>query len=155
MDSIPTVALLIEEPYKAVLNLAERGIVGQFTGLWPSPKAVDPWVQRNWRSLVKERIKSHFIGKGFFLFVFEAIENRNLIFRNGLYFMGPEGLYLNQWTPDSNLTQDVPSAVPIWVCLPHLPLHCWNPKSLETIGNKLGKYINQAERRDQYSCARI
>ena len=49
----------------------------------------------------------------------------------------------------------MPSAVPVWVCLPHLPLHCWNPKSLETIGNKLGKYIDRAERRDQYSCVRI
>jgi hypothetical protein len=48
-----------------------------------------------------------------------------------------------------------PSVVPVWVRLPHLPLHCWNPKSLEVIGNKLGKYIDRAERRDQYSCVRI
>jgi len=68
--------------------------------------------------------------------------------------MGPQGLYLNQWTPDFDLTLDVPSAVPVWVRLPHLLLHCWNPKSLETIGNKLGKYIDRAERRDQYCCAR-
>jgi len=69
--------------------------------------------------------------------------------------MGPQGIYLNQWTPDFDLSQDVPSVVPVWVRLPHLPLHCWNPKSLEVIGNKLGKYIDHAERRDQYSCVRI
>jgi len=26
---------------------------------------------------------------------------------------------------------------------------------METIGNKLGKYIDRVERREQYSCARI
>lgn len=39
--------------------------------------------------------------------------------------------------------------------LPHLPLHCWNQKTLQIIGNALGKYIDQAVRKDQYSCARI
>lgn len=39
--------------------------------------------------------------------------------------------------------------------LPHLPLHCWNLESMETIGNKLGKYIDRVERREQYLCARI
>ena len=69
--------------------------------------------------------------------------------------MGPHGLYLNKWTLDFDPTQDILSLVPIWVRLPHLPLHCWNSESLETIGNKLGKYIDRVERKDQYSCARI
>jgi hypothetical protein len=43
----------------------------------------------------------------------------------------------------------------VWVCLPHLPLHCWNKKSLHAIGNTLGRYIDQAARKDQYSCAQI
>ena len=69
--------------------------------------------------------------------------------------MGPQGLYLNKWSPDFDPSQDVPSVVPIWVRLPHLPLHCWSLVSLEAIGNKLGKYIDRADRKDQFSCARI
>jgi len=69
--------------------------------------------------------------------------------------MGPQGLYLNQWTSDFDLSQDFPSVFRVWVRLPHLPLHCWNPKSLEVIGNKLKKYIDRAKRRDKYSCASI
>ena len=69
--------------------------------------------------------------------------------------MGPQGLYLNKWTPDFDPTQDIPSVVLVWVCLPHLPLHCWNSVSLESIENKLGKYIDRAESKDQYTCARI
>jgi len=155
LETIPTVALPTEEPCRSALNLVERELIGQFTGLWPSPKVVDAWLKRNWRSLVKEGIRSYLVGKGFFVFVFDSVEDRNLIFRNGPYFMSPRGLYLNQWTLDFNMSQDVPSTVPIWVCLPHLPLHCWNPKSLEAIGNKLGKYIDRVERRDQCSCASI
>jgi hypothetical protein len=112
-------------------------------------------VQRNWSPLVKEGIRSHLVGRGFFVFVFDNLEDKNLIFRNGPYFMGPQGLYLNKWSPDFDPTQDVPSVVPVWVRLPHLPLHCWNPKSLESIGNTLGKYIDKADRKEQYSCARI
>jgi hypothetical protein len=82
------------------------------------------------------------------VFLFDNAEERNLIFRNGPYFMGPQGLYLNQWMSDFDPTQDVPSVVPVWVRLPHLPLHCWSPKSLEAIGNALGKYIDRAERND-------
>ena len=67
--------------------------------------------------------------------------------------MGPQGLYLNKWTPKFDPTQDVMLVVPIWVRLPHLPLQCWNSESLEIVENKLDKYIDRAERKDQYSCA--
>ena len=69
--------------------------------------------------------------------------------------MGPQGIYLNKWTPDFDPTQDVPSAMHVWVRLPRLPLHCWSSDSLESIGNKLGKYIDKEVRKYQYSCARI
>eukprot|EP00253_Pinus_taeda_P004488 PITA_04488 len=155
MDTIPSVALPEEDTCKAALNLAERGVIGQFTGLWPSPKSVEEWTQRNWKPLIKDGVKSYFVGKGYFVFVFENTEDRSLIFKNGPYFMGPKGLYLNKWTPDFDRSQDVPSAVPVWLRLPHLPLHCWNQKSFQIIGNALGKYIDQAVRKDQYSCTRI
>ena len=62
------------------LNLVECGFIGQFIRLWPSPKAIDGWVQRNWRPLVIEGIKSHFVGRGYYVFVFDSAEDRNLIF---------------------------------------------------------------------------
>ena len=69
--------------------------------------------------------------------------------------MGPQGLYLNKWTSNFDPTQDVLSIFLVWVRLSLLPLHWWNLVSLKTIGNKLGKYIDRAERKYQYSCARI
>ena len=100
-----------------------------------------------------KEIRNHVVCRGYCVFVFYSAEYRDLIFQNGPYFMGPQGLYLNKWTFDP--TQDVLSDVPVWVRLPHLPLHCQNSKSLETIGNKLGKYIDMEKRKYQYLCARI
>jgi hypothetical protein len=97
-----------------------------------------------------------FCGKGFYIFYFELKSDRDLIFRNGPYFFGPRGLYLNKWTPDFDPENDIPSAVPVWVRLPHLPFHCWGDEVLKSIGDTLGKYIDREEPRSSlYSCARI
>ena len=69
--------------------------------------------------------------------------------------MGTQGLYLNRWTPDFDPEVDVPKEVPVWVRLPNLPVHCWNIQTLEKFGNALGIYIDKAENKGQYSCARI
>ena len=69
--------------------------------------------------------------------------------------MGPQRLYLNGWTPDFDPEVNIPKAIPVYVRLPNLPMHCWNPKSLQAIGNVLGNYIDMASPKDQYACARI
>ena len=85
---IPSVELPIQTCQTA-LNLVDRGLIGQFTGLWPSPKSIDGWVQRNGRPLVYEGIRSHFVGREYYAFVFDSTMDQDLIFRNGPYFMGP------------------------------------------------------------------
>ena len=39
-SEIPYVDLPVERPCRTALDLAKRGLIGQFTGLWPSPKAI-------------------------------------------------------------------------------------------------------------------
>eukprot|EP00253_Pinus_taeda_P032749 PITA_32749 len=155
LDEIPEISLPPETPMQFALSLADRGLIGQFTGLWPSPKTTEQWVNRNWAPLINESVTSYFLGRGFFLFEFTSKEDKDLIFRNGQYFMGPQGLVLNKWTPDFDPAVDVPKAVPVWVRLPNLPVHCWNWDSLKHIGNSLGKFIDRASNKDQYDCARI
>ncbi|MDW3502808.1 DUF4283 domain-containing protein, partial [Escherichia coli] len=75
LDSIPTITLPIEDSCSSALNLAKRGLIDQFTGLWPSPKAIEALVQRNWGPLLKEGIRSFLVGKGFFVFVFYSVED--------------------------------------------------------------------------------
>eukprot|EP00253_Pinus_taeda_P027962 PITA_27962 len=116
---------------------------------------MESWLNKNWAPLIKGSVTSYFLGQGFFLFKFSSKEDKDLIFHNGPYFMGPQGLYLNRWMPDFDPAVDVPSVVPIWVRLPNLPVHCWNWDSLKHIGNALGKFIDRANSKDQYHCARI
>ena len=40
-----------------------------------------------------------------------------------------------------NPSQDYFQLRNFWVLLPRLPLHLWNPKALDSIGNTLGHYI--------------
>ena len=70
--------------------------------------------------------------------------------------MDTRGLYLNKWTPSFDPEMDVPNAVPVWVRLPHLPLHCWGDDSVQAIGNAMGKCIDRSEPKDNMqACARI
>jgi hypothetical protein len=103
---------------------------------------------RSWKPKIQGQMSSTFCGKGFFVFLFENKADRDLIFRSGPYFMGTMGMYLNKWMSDFSPENDIPSAVPVWVCLPFLPLHCWNDETLRSIGNTLGRFIDHVEPRE-------
>ena len=47
LDEILEISLPEDQPIKIALPLADRGLVGQFMGRWPTSKATDEWVQRN------------------------------------------------------------------------------------------------------------
>ena len=54
-------------------------------------------------------------------------------------------MYINSWTPDFDLDSYIPSAVLVWVRVPHLPLHCWGDDFMKDIRNKVRKYIDEAK----------
>jgi hypothetical protein len=65
-------------------------------------------------------------------------------------------MHLNRWTPDFDPEVDILSTVPIWVCLPHLPFHCWGDDVLKSIGDAIGKYIDKEESKPpMFSSAQI
>ena len=155
LDDILKISLPPEGVIQVALSLADRALVGQFIGLYPSPKTKENWVVKNWTLLIKNSVTSYFLGRGYFMFEFISKEDKYLIFRNGPYFMGPQGLYLNKRTPDFNPGVDFPTVVPMWVRLPNLPVHCWNWDLLKHIGNALGKFIDRENNKDNYDYARI
>lgn len=89
LDDIPVISLPPETPIQVALSLAKTALISQFTGLWPSPKTIESCVNRNWAPLIKESVTSYFLGRGYFLFEFTSKEDKDLIFQNGPYFMGP------------------------------------------------------------------
>ena len=62
LEDVPEVALPPEETIRVALSLADRALIGQFTGLWPSPKTTDSWVQRNWRPLITNNVAYYSVG---------------------------------------------------------------------------------------------
>jgi hypothetical protein len=66
LDDIPEISLPPEEPIQVALSLADCALLGQFTGLWPSPKTTKNWVVKNWTPLIKNNVTSFFLGRGFF-----------------------------------------------------------------------------------------
>ena len=52
LDNIPSVALPMDQTCHTTQNIVDRGLIGQFTGLWPSLKTIAGWVQRNWKPLI-------------------------------------------------------------------------------------------------------
>lgn len=156
LDGLQEVVLPPLIPRMAALSLAEQGLIGQFIGLWPSPKTVQRWIERNWADKVNSKIAIRFYGEVYYTFHFESRAYKDLIFINGLYFMDSRGLYLNKWTPDFDPEMDVPSVVSVWVRLLHLSLHCWGDDLVRAIGNAVGKYIDRCEpKNNMQACARI
>ena len=82
LDEIPEITLQETQSIKIALALSERGLVGQFMGLWPSTKTTEAWVQRNWKPLLKQGVTCYPLSSGFFLFEFINKEDKDLIFRN-------------------------------------------------------------------------
>lgn len=154
-EEIPSLELSPAEPCNLALYLLEKSLIGKFTGLWPSPKAVVAWMKECWNPLMQGKVELCAVGRGFFVFSFARKDDRDLVFRSGPYFMGSRGLLLAPWTLDFNPEAEI-TVAPVWVRLPHLPLHIWGKSSLEDIGNKLGRFLDSTEPKgNQFTCARI
>jgi hypothetical protein len=95
IDLILEIELPLDHPMRVVVSLLDRGLVGQFMGIFSSVRTTDNWIQINWLLLIKRSITCYAVGRRFFIFEFISQEDRDLIFRNGPYFMGTQGLYLN------------------------------------------------------------
>ena len=91
------------------------------------------WIQKSWKPLIKGQLTHFFYDRGFYAFLFKTKEDKDHIFLSGPYFYGTRGMSLNIWTLDSNLENDIPLIVLIWVHLLHVPLHSWNETILKYI----------------------
>lgn len=96
------------------MPLVDRGLIGQFTYIWPSPRTMASWLEKNWKPLIKGSLNHFFHGRGFFALMFELKEDQALVFRSKQhFFLGIRGIYLNKWTTDFGVENDMPFAIPV------------------------------------------
>jgi len=88
--------------------------------------------------------------------LFKIREDRETIFRNDTYLFGARGMYLNPWSIDFDLAEDIPTTIPVWEKLLRLPLSCWADHFLRVIGNVVGRYIDREEPKGgKLACTKI
>ena len=66
MEEIPSLELSLEEPCNLSLLLTEKALIEKFTGLWPSPRMVEAWMEDRWKPLMQGIVSLCAVGKGFF-----------------------------------------------------------------------------------------
>jgi hypothetical protein len=66
MEEIPSLELSPEGPCNLALIFAEMALIGKFTGIWPSPKTVEAWMDDRWKSLIQGKVTLFTVGRGFF-----------------------------------------------------------------------------------------
>jgi hypothetical protein len=51
-------------------------------------------------------------------------------------------MLLKRWSPLFDASRERIDELPIWVCLPGLPVELWTQKGFECLGNALGRYMD-------------
>jgi hypothetical protein len=97
------------------LALVKRGIIGWFTGLYPSSRSMGMLMQKNKVSIINGKLSRYLCGRGFYAFCLKRK-------RKGA---SSSGVVLTLWVQGIltsiiklqilTLLLDIPSVVPIWV----------------------------------------
>lgn len=94
LDESPLVNISSLEAQKTIFTLSGRAIVGNFIGLWPSPKEVVAWIFENWKPKLQNLVSSFVVGICFSMFIFGNKEERDLILHLGPFFIESCGMFL-------------------------------------------------------------
>jgi hypothetical protein len=84
--------------------------------------------------------------RGWFGFRFKKYEDTTLIL-DQFWILDGGSLMLKPWRVSFDPTHEYFHLRHLWVLLPGLPLHLWNEKSLEAIGNALIALLKLINRR--------
>ncbi|XP_058783664.1 uncharacterized protein LOC131658381 [Vicia villosa] len=101
-----------------------------------SMNTVKQFMIRNWN--FAKLPDMFFNDEGYFILRFPSMDDKDLVLTKGPYTIHNMPMLLTDWKPNFDLKKDMLRTIPIWVTLPHLPLHLWGQRSLSKIGSALG-----------------
>lgn len=154
LEEIPSIEIVHPTLDEQTQQIAEKGIICRFNGLWPRTADLYQWIHSNWTNNCKVLLCS----KGFFITVFVFEEDYQKALKEGPWFWGSAGLFLTPWFPDFDPSSAIITKLPIWVRLPNLPAHLWHFAVFQGIGNSLGRFLDTDISRGEkglYTYARI
>lgn len=130
-----------EEVMHNVSVFSEYGLIGRFSGFWPSLSELHTWIFENWGPLLTGLVQIYPAAKGFFTVMFENTQDRKMVLCEHFWCWEEYDLMLKSWHPNFRSDSEGFDRIPIWVRLPFFPLHLWFNLCLEEIGNTLGDFL--------------
>lgn len=98
------------------------------------PRAVVDFLPQVWN--LEGRVHGRPLGVDKFQFKFETEEDMLLVLRKGPYHYKKWMLLIQRWEPI--VSPQFPSTISFWVNIHGIPLHFWNEKTVDSIGDALG-----------------
>lgn len=93
----------------------EHAIIFKFMVLRSMERALHVWIRSHWKP--KGEIHLNLGSKGFFTLVFASLEDKDIMFKRGPYF-----LYIRPWMVKFVSKHETFASVPVWIRLYSLPL---------------------------------
>jgi len=119
--------------------MKDYALICKFVGFLPSKKDLSRWIQQRWK--LKGHVELKLGAKGFFTLIFSNIEDKEMIFDGGPYFMNNAGLFMRYWVDCYNLDKEKMLLALISIRLVGLPMELWDPEILKGIGNTIGSFV--------------
>jgi hypothetical protein len=119
------------------LSLSLSALVGRFAYRSQCKRLLVEWMSSTWESILGYSLELLTMPRGWKGFIFKKPEDNELILGRFWDYDGGS-LMLKHWRIRFDPNTKYFSLCHLWVLLPGLPLHMWNTRALEAIGNVLG-----------------
>jgi len=126
--------------WSSVLQMATLTLVGKVLGHKFTRKTVAEWAEEKWKPLVGYAPVVVMLTRGWFAFRFKKEEElRRVLNMNWQLKNAP--VLLKLWHPLFDASRERVDVSPVWVRMPALPLHYWDPYHFRKIGDILGTFL--------------
>ena len=120
--------------------MATCTLVGRALGQNFSRRTVAEWAEENWKPVVGYAPMVVMLNRGWFAFKFKKEEELRRIL-NKHWHLNHAPVLLKTWHTMFDASRERVDVSPIWVRLPALPLHYWEPHHFKQIGDILGTFL--------------
>ena len=131
--------LLPKAAMEGVLSRYDNTLVGYFIGKNIAFPLVQNYVTNTWGKFGLKKLMKN--DAGVFLFKFESKEGVDSVLQRGPWIIRGSPLLISRWTPDSSLTKNEVTSLPVWVKLHNVPLLAYSEDGLSLIATQVGKPI--------------
>ncbi|KAI0501856.1 hypothetical protein KFK09_016801 [Dendrobium nobile] len=118
---------------KSLWNLS---LVGYSLGPRPYYERLRVAIEKAWK--LKGSLSLLSLADDFFLLKFTAIEDYDMVWSGGPWFLLGRPFILQKWNPRFQPKRDETAAIPIWIKILNLPLALWTPAGISKIASFIG-----------------